>query len=79
MPTLLQLLPPNKQQPNPAYERARRMLYESDVIYFLGFAYHKDNVERLIPSELRDTVTVFGTTFGMSGAEFAFPFPKYRP
>ena len=56
---------------DPEFSIARSLLKEAEVVCFLGFAYHKQNVERLRLNELDQGVVLFGTALGLGTAERA--------
>ncbi|MFC1484332.1 hypothetical protein ACFL5M_00725 [Candidatus Neomarinimicrobiota bacterium] len=56
---------------SPEFSTARSLLKEAEVVCFLGFAYHKQNVERLRLYELDQSVSLFGTALGLGTAERA--------
>ncbi len=68
----------------PQFAQAHKLLVRADVIFFLGFGYHKTNMERLRLEDAKKSAKVFGCVKGMTDAEakeiergfkghFAFP------
>ncbi len=57
----------------PAYHEAQTVLARAEVICFLGFAYHRDNMYRLMPEKLQKDVQIFGTTFKMVARDIRYP------
>lgn len=53
----------------PQFARAHEIISRAGVIFFLGFGYHKNNVERLHLDKAKKTTKVFGCVYGMTGAE----------
>lgn len=49
---------------------ARTLIHQSKRVCFLGFGYHKINVERLFPEKI--SKTYFGTALGMPESELAW-------
>jgi hypothetical protein len=53
------------------FQEARSIISEAEIVLFLGFGFHRQNVERL---KLRDVVSagceVSGTVYGFTTAEF---------
>lgn len=47
-------------------EKIRKTVGEAEVIVFLGFAYHKQNMELLQPVDVNNVKRVYGTCFGVS-------------
>ncbi|MFB0515706.1 MAG: hypothetical protein ACETWG_03770 [Candidatus Neomarinimicrobiota bacterium] len=56
---------------SPEFSASRSLLQEAEVVCFLGFAYHKQNVERLRLDQLDQGVVLFGTALGLGTAERA--------
>jgi hypothetical protein len=54
---------------SPEFSTARSLLQEAEVVCFLGFAYHEQNVERLGLGQLHQSTTLFGTALGLGEAE----------
>ena len=56
---------------DPEFEEARTLIREAKRIYFLGFGYNKDNVERLHLGECRKGTCIFGSALGLTPRERA--------
>jgi hypothetical protein len=56
---------------DPEFEQARALIREAKRIYFLGFGFHKDNVERLHLGECKEGAQISGSTFGLFDREVA--------
>ena len=54
---------------DPEFDKARELISTAHRIYFLGFGYYKDNVERLHLGKCRGGAGVFGTAFKFSPRE----------
>jgi hypothetical protein len=67
---------------DPQFEQARQILLESEVICFLGFGYHRLNMERLGMNNCQTGMLVskqiIGTTFGLTHAEFALICQRHK-
>ncbi|MBV1691019.1 hypothetical protein KRR38_25905 [Novosphingobium sp. G106] len=46
--------------------RVRSVMAAADVIVFLGFQFHRQNMEILFPRGQQPAKRIYGTTFGMS-------------
>lgn len=60
------------QSDTPELERARRLIVEAENVYFLGFGYHKDNMNRLgfpLERSVASGKDIGGTCFGMTEDE----------
>ncbi len=51
------------------FAEAHGLLEKAELVCFLGFAYHEDNVARLRLDRIPKTAPLYGTTFGLGGAE----------
>lgn len=56
---------------DPEFRTAYLLLQEAEVVCFLGFAYHKQNVKRLGLHLLDQGAALFGTALGLGAAERA--------
>ena len=56
-------------QDDPEFAEARRLLQQAEVVCILGFAYHRQNVERLRLHQLDPRLTLFGTALSLGTAE----------
>jgi len=54
---------------DPEFNEARTLIREADRIYFLGFGYNKDNVERLHLGECKEGARIYGSALGFSDRE----------
>ena len=54
---------------DPELAAAHELLMRAKVIFFLGFGYHRVNVERLRFDLLPEGKTVFGTAYGITEEE----------
>ena len=54
---------------DPGFNKARTWIREAQRIYFLGFGYNKDNVERLHLGECKEGAWIYGTAIGFSDRE----------
>jgi hypothetical protein len=55
----------------PELRKARELLNQAEVIYFLGFGYHPENLRRLEEELTFKGKKIFGTTYEMMPAEMA--------
>jgi hypothetical protein len=54
---------------SPEFQQAQELIQEADVLFILGFAFHRVNCERVIPQQWsteKSPPQIFGTTHGMS-------------
>lgn len=56
---------------DPEFATAYRLLQDADVVCFLGFAYHEQNVNRIQLNQVDLSVVLFGTALGLGTAERA--------
>jgi hypothetical protein len=54
---------------DPEFNEARKLIREAQRIYFLGFGYNKDNVERLHLGECKEAARIYGSAFKFSDRE----------
>ncbi|MCX5673459.1 MAG: hypothetical protein NTX87_00480 [Planctomycetota bacterium] len=54
---------------DPEFNKARTLIREAQRIYFLGFGYNKDNVERLRLAGCKEGARIYGTAIGFSDRE----------
>ncbi|HET6442210.1 MAG TPA: SIR2 family protein [Phycisphaerae bacterium] len=54
---------------DPEFNEARKLITTADRIYFLGFGYNKDNVERLHLGECKEGARIYGSALGFSDRE----------
>ena len=54
---------------DPEFNKARALIRKAERIYFLGFGYNKDNVERLHLGECKEGARIYGSAFKFSDRE----------
>jgi hypothetical protein len=58
---------------DPSFVKVHRILKTADVVLFLGFGYHRVNLQRLqLMDHCRKDVQLAGTVFGMTSSEISF-------
>jgi hypothetical protein len=63
------ILHENHPSSAPALQKAKELMAVAESIYFLGFGYHRTNLQRLDVRSIRHHIDIHGTTSGFSDAE----------
>lgn len=66
----IRIIHENSRDDDSIFNEAHKLLQQAENIYFLGFGYHKLNLDRLkINLLIKDQQNIMGSCFGMTGKE----------